>query len=259
MRPLLLSLCLYTATISAARFTPGLYLEPNHGQVDPTAKFLARHGRHTLFLTDKGAISVLDGKDVIRMTLAGSKGASAITGADLQPARSNYLNLDSKAKDVFDVPHYGRVVLHDVYPSIDLAFYANGADLEYDFILKPVADPAKIQIDFSGAKPAMAPNGDLVLKTASGELRQHKPRVYQTSAGRQVEVRSQYRIRGSRMAFAIAAYNPSVALIIDPPTTYTTYLGGSGFDGGLGIRTNGAGNAYVLGETNSTNFPRTAN
>jgi len=38
---------------------------------------------------------------------------------------------------------------------------------------------------------------------------------------------------------------------------YSSYLGGSGFDGGAGIAVNGTGNAYVTGATNSINFPTT--
>src|SRR5262249_48668914 len=39
---------------------------------------------------------------------------------------------------------------------------------------------------------------------------------------------------------------------------YSTYLGGSAFDRGIGIAVDCAGNAYITGDTESTNFP-TAN
>jgi len=229
----------------AAGLQSSLFFEPNQGQLASEAKFLARHGRHTL-LTDNGAISVLDGEDVIRMRLVGSRGASSVTGADPKPGRSNYLDV-TKAKNIVNVPHFGRVVLHEVYPSIDLAFFANDAILEYDFLLKPGADPAAIQLEFSGARPRIASNGDLVLKTRSGELRQHKPVVYQIVESGRVEITSRYKLRRNWVSFELASFDRSRELVIDPPVTYMTFLGGTGRDAITAIKVDGAGNSYVIG------------
>jgi len=48
----------------------------------------------------------------------------------------------------------------------------------------------------------------------------------------------------------VAKLNPTGSALV-----YSTYLGGSGFDAGGGIAVDGAGNAYITGQTASTNFP----
>ena len=51
----------------------------------------------------------------------------------------------------------------------------------------------------------------------------------------------------------VTKLNPAGSALV-----YSTYLGGSGDDEGYGIAVDAAGNAYVTGYTDSTNFP-TAN
>ena len=51
----------------------------------------------------------------------------------------------------------------------------------------------------------------------------------------------------------IAVLNPTATALI-----YSTYLGGSGNDSGNAIAVDSAGNAYVTGETSSSNFPMVA-
>src|SRR5205085_4429825 len=62
----------------------------------------------------------------------------------------------------------------------------------------------------------------------------------------------------NRVSFRVGAYDPSVALVIDPTVVYSTYLGGSDGDVGNGIAVDAVGDAYVTGDTGSTNFPTTA-
>src|SRR5439155_19253986 len=43
-----------------------------------------------------------------------------------------------------------------------------------------------------------------------------------------------------------------------PPLAYSTYLGGSDFDGAPGIAVDGSGSAYLSGSTSSSDFPTVA-
>src|SRR5439155_21659353 len=62
---------------------------------------------------------------------------------------------------------------------------------------------------------------------------------------------------GRRVGFQVGAYERALALVIDPVLVYSTYLGGNGDDEGQGIAVDSLGNAYVTGDTSSTNFPTT--
>ncbi len=95
-----------------------------------------------------------------------------------------------------------------------------------------------------------------MLHTAGGEVRLHKPIVYEQAGGVRKEIAGRYVLRSKgQVGFEIAAYDTSKALIIDPVLSYSTYLGGSAADVGNAIAVDASGNAYVTGFTGSTNFP----
>ncbi len=96
-----------------------------------------------------------------------------------------------------------------------------------------------------------------MLRTALGELRQQKPRVYQEIGGKHVEVAARYTLAPhNRVSFELARYDRTREVRIDPVVlVYSTYLGGSGRDVGAAIAVDAAGSAYVAGYTDSTEFP----
>ena len=98
--------------------------------------------------------------------------------------------------------------------------------------------------------------GDLVLSIGKSELRFLKPVIYQESSGARQSVRGKFVLRSAReVGFQLASYDSSRPVVIDPVLSYSTYLGGTGNDAGLGIAVDFAGNAYVTGQTDSINFP----
>ncbi len=237
-----------------------LSFELNQGQSDARVKFLARGQGYNLFLTADEAVLSLRATTVVRVRLAGANRHAEITGLDPLPGTSNYFIGNDPERWQRDVPHYARVKYAGVYPGIDLVYYGKERQLEYDLVVAPGADPARITLAVDGVrKLSLDPDGNLMLETSQGDLVQHKPLIYQDIAGTRRPVAGRYVLRAShRVGFQVAGYDTTEPLVIDPVLTYSTYLGGNGVDIGNAIALDGARNAYVTGVTDSTNFP-TAN
>jgi len=259
-----------------------LRFEANQGQTEAQVKFLCRGREYTLFLTSTEAVLALNKsvsvtlnetfvsqkveklqeaqvteRIVLRTKFLGANPSPSVTGLDELPGKSNYFIGNSPKEWHTNIPNFARVKYNDVYPGVDLIYYGNQRYLEYDFIVTPGSDPETIRLGFDGVeKTEIADNGDVVLQTASGEIRYHKPMLYQEVGGFKKSVPGHFVLKGKdQVGIQVADYNTSEALIIDPVLSYSTYLGGTGLDMGNNIAVDNAGNAYVIGQTNSIDFP----
>ena len=240
-----------------------LHFEENRGQVDLQVRFLARGPGYGLYLTSGEAVLALGAKDraVLRMALVGANSNAQVSGLDELPGKANYFIGKDPAKWRTNVPTYAKVRYRGVYPGIDLVYYGNQRQLEYDFVVARGADPRRIALRFAGAeKLEIDGQGDLVLHLPQGNVRVKRPVVYQSVDGKRQEIDGRYVVRDEdRVGFQLAAYDSNKTLVIDPIVlSYSTFLGGNGFDGAAGIAVDGLGHAYVTGFTTSTNFPVTA-
>jgi hypothetical protein len=256
-----------------------LHFEANQGQTHQDVRFLARGPGYSLYLTAGEAVLVLtkpnpDAKRdahstperlntqareapvVVRMSLVGAAPKPRVSGLGELPGKANYFIGNDPAKWRTNVPTYAKVHYRGVYPGIDLVYYGNQRQLEYDFVVAPGADPERIVLGFQGAERLeIDAKGELVLHAAGGAIRQRKPVIYQEIDGVRREIEGGYVLKGAtRVGFQVAAYDLSRPLIIDPVLVYSTYLGGSGGDQGFGIAVDAAGAAYVTGETSSADF-----
>jgi uncharacterized repeat protein (TIGR01451 family) len=293
--------------LAAKSLSVPLVFEPNQGQTAAPVKFVAHGAGYGLFLTSDEAVLALQGAaiknqhsafssqssapssqrapgSVIRMRLEGANSSARVSGSAPLPGRTSYIIGNNPAKWHRDVPQFGGVEYASVYRGVDLVYYGNQGQLEYDFRVAPGADPNQIALNFQGASARIIKDdseggsGDLVLTTASGEVRFHAPRVYQpatTASGEsagsgETEVQGSFRqLANNKIGFAIGDYDHSRELVIDPTLSYSTFLGGTaGIEGPSGLAIPGqlipwnvisvavdpALNIYLAGSTTSTNF-----
>ena len=246
-----------------------LSFEANQGQADSRIRFLARGRGLSLLLTDTEALLRLPAANRahgdenlpwIRMQHVGANPEPRVKGSDLTQAKSHYFLGNNPGAWRTNVPHYAKVGYEGVYPGVDLVYYGNEGQLEYDYVLASGADPGVITLEFQGVDGlSINATGDLVIASGSGELCMKKPRAYQWSEGSARPVDSAYSIKGQhQIGFELGAFDPSLPLVIDPVLTYSTYLGGSEDDRGLGVAVDAEGNIYVAGVTQSANFPQSS-
>ena len=249
--------------------------EPNQGQGDSAAKFVA-HGRgYGLYLTPSEAVLTLpEGSNnhlrqaAVEMQLTGANQQPEVVGADRLAGHSNYFIGNDPSRWLRNIPQFGRVQYHEVYSGIDLAFYGNQNQLEYDFEVSPGSDARQIELNFKGAtNVSVAKNGDLVLGVDGRELRFEAPHVYQKLPAGTQTVAGSFVMRGkNRAGFEVGPYDRSRALVIDPVLAFASYLGGAGDESCTAITgatagfvphcpaiaVDSGGRIYVAGATTST-------
>jgi hypothetical protein len=253
-----------------------MFFEPNQGQSNPQVKFLARGSGYGLVLTADEAIlqlqpSVPNPRTVndhvpvkpgalIRMRLEGANKSARVSGDSLLPGKSNYFIGKDPSKWQHNIPQFARVQYQGVYPGVDLVYYGNHGQLEYDFRVAPGAAPKQIALSFSGASAHIASDdsGDLLLSTGNGDIRFHAPHIYQPAVGG--SDRSETTVAGSfrqladnKIGFTIGDYDRSRELVIDPKLSYFTYLGVGG-ESLVKVAVDNAQNIYLAGSTTSAYF-----
>lgn len=248
----------------------------NHGQWNQQALFRAEAGGVTLWFGTESTVYQFvrpgtvatpesSGKQpptvelfVMNSRLINANTNSRMIGVDQLDTRTNYFLGDDPSQWQPAAPSYRSIVLHDVYPGIDLRYYSIGDQVEYDFIVAPGADLSAIRIQYSGINSLRVnAAGDMEIITNWGVAIEQAPLIFQTDGNRRRSIAGRFQLESDNtFGFELLEpYNPSLPLIIDPILVYSTFLGGSDVDEAYDIAVDSDGHAYLSGYTVSTDFP----
>jgi Beta-propeller repeat/Putative binding domain, N-terminal len=151
---------------------------------------------------------------------------------------------------------FGAVRIAHVYEGIDAVFYGTGARIEYDVVVAPGASVDRIRLRFDGADRVALDGADLRVAAGRHTMTQHAPFAYQDVKGRRTAVPARYTLASDGTAgFAVAAYDLSAPLVIDPTISYSSYFGATGGDTVFGMTTDAAGNVFLVGGTDGADLP----
>ncbi len=155
---------------------------------------------------------------------------------------------------------FAKIVYKNIYPKIDLVFYAQGkqSGFKYDYIVHPGGNPKLIRFNYNSENNLKIDiDKHLTLSNDMSMLREDMPFTYQLTKDTKDTVRSAFKEYNNGIGYSLGNYNKSKTLIIDPVINWATYFGGSDGDHINGLEIDNQTNVIVSGFTLSKNFPVT--
>lgn len=239
-----------------------LSFEMNVGQSDAKYQFLASGEGHYVFVSaDSLVLDLRDRADapggIVEMGLPGANGKASWQSLEALPGRVNYIVGNNPANWKTNIPTYARVRYRDVYPGIDIDYYGRQEELEYDFVVRPGADPNAIAMQFKGdVEVSLEEGGALAVRHGERLVRWHKPRIHQAVASGTRQIDGGYKLEGNgKVRFSVGSYNKSAPLVIDPVVQYSTLVGKTLNEAAFGVTADSQGNTYLAGTTTSPDYP----
>jgi hypothetical protein len=200
----------------------------------------------------------------VHLAFVGANADAAIDGLDAATSKSNYFIGNDPARWKSNVANYSRVRYRNLYSGVDMVFYGKkDGGLEYDFVVAAGADPEQIRFHVSGdRKPVLDGEGNLKLDGKEGKLSLNRPMLYQDiDHGKRAIAGAFVQVAENEFAFKVSGFDRARPLIIDPTVTllYSTYIGGRHDDEAYDMVTDSSGNSYIVGKSESQDFPVSAN
>ncbi len=248
--------CLFCGVLAAASSQKAVrILDAAPLRFEPAAdtgseQFIARGARFRFSFAGNRA-SFQSGHKLVRLQFQGAAPQARIQAIQKLPSTTGLFLGNDPSRWRPEIPNYGRLQVRELYPGIDLVYYGNAGELEYDLTVKPGADPRQIRLRLNGSRARVDREGNLL-----AGLIQKRPIAYQMSTnGARVAVESRYRRNADgSYGFVLGEYDRGRDVVIDPVLSFSLYLKGGYQDIAQEIGSDKSGFLYIAGTSFSTDL-----
>ncbi|HYE53524.1 MAG TPA: hypothetical protein VD996_01730, partial [Chitinophagaceae bacterium] len=162
-----------------------------------------------------------------KMTFEGATAQPQIIPDKQLPVYNNYIYGSDPSKWASHCNVYQAVVYKDVYPNVDVRYYTESGQLKYDLIVNPGGDVSKIALKYEGVDKLSLKNGELIIKTSVGEVKELDPYTYQVNGVLKTRnrVACSYQLTGNTVRFKVQEYDKTSVLVIDPTLIFSSFTG----------------------------------
>ncbi|MBI1221777.1 MAG: hypothetical protein GC180_04155 [Bacteroidetes bacterium] len=191
-----------------------------------------------------------------RIEFIGANSEALGSGENIKPEYHNYFIGDDPSKWVSRVPVYGKVIVRDVYPGIDLEIFGrDGRSVKYNFLVHPGANPESIRLKYLGQESMHLKDGSLHIQTPVGDILEEAPIAYQLEGKSDPGVNAGFRLEDNILSFQIGNYVRGQVLTIDPVVIFSTYTGSTADNFGYTGTYDAHGNGFAGGDVRGVGYP----
>jgi gliding motility-associated-like protein len=170
-------------------------------------------------------------------------------------AYSNYFIGNDPSKWASGCKIYQGVTIENLYPNIDVRYYADNGQMKYDLIVKPGGDVSRIALQYKGAEKLEVKNKELVIQTSVGNIKELQPYTFQYNMKGKQEIGCKYVLDGNTLRFDVKKYDPNETLIIDPTLIFVSFSGSRSQNWGYTATYGPDGSMYGGGIVQGAGFP----
>jgi len=187
----------------------------------------------------------------IRLSLSGASTKAHISPEGLLPGIVNYFPSSDTRTWRTNLRTWSGLRYQGIYPGIDLVYYGNRGQLEYDFVVAPQHDPQSIALQIASAQDvSIAQDGELHIRGGGASLQFSKPVIYQLAAdGSRELLAGRYVMKGAGLVgFDIPSWDRSRPLVIDPVLAWSSFVG-QNVDSFFAGAIDSSSNVYLAGRS----------